>query len=194
MNRMFMVTLGLVAWAVTADTQEKGGSDLESYLEEIRLSGISEMGRADVATIANICAGATLLEYRKDDASGRYWPGYMSATCPKPDADPPQIEMWKKLRRSDADVLVDKLKPYADADGSGFVTTKEAGEFRRLVEFGYLVAQVNRSEGTSVKVITNASGYSPDEVAQKAKAYANLAGRIHDAGVTELPAISLSAN
>ena len=193
MKHVVLAALVVFAFTQVAGAQQKG-SDLEAYIEGIRTSRISETGRSQVLSVACVCAGATILEYHKDADSGRYWPSYTSATCPKPDADPPQVVMWKKLRSSDADMLTDKLKPFADADGSGFVTTKEADDFRWLVEFGYLVQQVNRDEGTKASLIARASGLSTADVAQRVKSYDALAHRVHDAGVTELPQVSMTAD
>jgi hypothetical protein len=194
MNRLLFAVLFVLASVAAAGAQQGKPSDLESYLESIRAARISEVGRSQILTIAGICAGATILDYRKDESSGRYWPSYTSATCPKPDADPPQVEQWKKLRLSESDVLTDKLKPFADTDGSGFVTTKEASDFRWLVEFGYLVNQVNREEGTSAALIARASGYDTGEVARKVKEYDALAHKIDEAGVTKLPQVKLTAD
>ncbi|HEX6791541.1 MAG TPA: hypothetical protein VF247_09545 [Candidatus Krumholzibacteria bacterium] len=194
MSRVALAVLLLLAADGAPGAQQKESSDLEAYLAGIRAAGISEVGRGQVSMVAGICCGATILDYRKDEASGQYWPSYMSATCPKPNADPPELEKWKKLRRSETDMLADKLKLYADADGSGFVTTAEASEFRDLVEFGYLVAQVNRDEGTSAALIARATGASPEDVARKTKTYDALARRIAEAGVTKLPEVTLTAD
>jgi hypothetical protein len=168
------------------------GADLAAYLEQIRASGISEVGKADLATIASICAGGTLLEYRMDEASGRYWPGYMSTTCPKPNADPPEIERWKQLTRSESDVLVGKLKRFADADESGFVTTREASDFRFLVEYGYLVAQVIRDQGAKMELVVRASGKDLETATRDIARYRALASQLGQAGITCLPDVAVA--
>jgi hypothetical protein len=162
-------------------------SDLEAYIEQIRASGMTETARMQIHSVASVYAGGTILEYRQDEASGQYWPSYMSATCPKPDADPPEVEQWKQLRVSEADVLVDRLKPFADADQSGFVTTGEAGDFRYLIEFGHLVAQVVRDEGGTLQQVARASGMGPADAKARIAAYNALSSRIVQAGVAELP-------
>jgi len=192
MKTLVMAMLGLLMLSDTVQSQAEHGADLEAYLEEIRASGISEMGRSHIRSVASVCVGSSILEYRLDEVSGRYWPSYMSATCPSPNADTPEIDQWKKLRLSDAEMLVDKLKPFADADDSGFVTTKEATDFRWLVEFGYLVAQVIRDEGPSIDFIVRASGKDLEDAMGRIEAYKGLAQRITEAGVTHLPDVTVA--
>jgi hypothetical protein len=104
MKTMVIAMLGLLVLSGTAQSQGGGGTDLEAYLEEIRASGISEMGLSHIRSIASICAGSSILEYRVDEVSGRYWPSYMSATCPDPNAEAPELEQWKKLRLEETSV------------------------------------------------------------------------------------------
>jgi hypothetical protein len=63
-------------------------ADLDAYLEEIRESGMTEMARASLRAVAGVYLGHLLLEYRLDEASGRYWPSYRSTVCANPAADP----------------------------------------------------------------------------------------------------------
>jgi hypothetical protein len=188
-NAVFAMMCLLLAVGISQAQGEK--SDLEEYIETIRAWGMTETGRMQIRSVANLCAGATVLEYRKDDASRRYWPSYTSATCPKPDADPPEVERWKSMRMSEADRLVGGLREFADADGSGFVTTEEANDFRYLIEFGYLVAQVARDEGPGIDRVAQASGMEPADAQARLDAYQALANRITAAGVAELPQVVL---
>ncbi len=169
----------------------KKTSDLEAYIDEIRASGVSEMGRSHIYSVASICAGSTVLEYRADATSGRYSPYYTSTTCPNPDADTAELERSKRVRRGEADKLVTSLKRFADADGSGFVTTEEAFDFRRSVEFGYLAAEVIRNEGPKLELIARACGDDVEETARRVGEYRVLARRITEAGVAELPDVAV---
>ena len=177
----------LILCVVPAMAEEEKQSDLESYIEGIRASGISEMGRNQVYSVAAICCGSTVLTYRSDEASGRFWPSYTSATCPKPEADPPEIERWKELKVSETDLLVPRLKPFADTDGSGFVTTEEASDFRYLIEYGYLAQQVAQDQGANAKFLAKASGQDPKDAMDRLATYKELARKIIDSGVAELP-------
>jgi hypothetical protein len=93
---------------------------------------------------------------------------------------------------SEADILVDQLKPFADADDSGFVTTEEAADFRWLVEYGYLVAQVIRDEGPSIDFVARASGKDLGDAERRVEEYKALARRITEAGVTDLPDVTVA--
>ena len=181
------VTIILCFIAVVAQAEDGKQSDLETYIEGIRASGISEMGRNHLRMIAGICVGSTILEYRFDEASGRYWPSYMSAKCPKPGAVALEIESWRKFKVSESDKLLPRLKPFADANGSGFVTTEEASEFRWLIEYGYLAERVIRDSGRELAYLAKASGKEPKEAGERLAAYKELARRIIDAGVAEPP-------
>ena len=192
MKTTIVAILGLLLLASGSQSQTEDGSDLEAYIEEIRASGISEMGRSHVRSVSGICSGSSILEYRVDETSGRYWPSYTSATCPKPNADTVEIKEWKMLRLSEADMLANEFTRFADADGSGFVTTKEAADFRWLVEYGYLVAQVIRDEGPNVDFVVRASGKDVEEAVSRMEEYKALARRITEAGVTGLPDITVA--
>ena len=167
-------------------TTEKS-SDLEAYIQEIRSSGVSEMGQSHIRSIAGILAGSTILSYRVDSTSGRFWPGYMSATCPRPDADTPELERWKALQMSESEKLAIKLMPIADRDASGFVTTKEAWSFRTLIEFGYLVSQVISESDATIEAVSRASGMDIESARHRLKEYQSLSQRLLDIGVADLP-------
>jgi hypothetical protein len=179
------ILLSLVAVGSVAQVGEQ--SDLDRYIEEIKASGMSEQGRTHIYTVASICTGNLILKYHHDEASGQYWPSYSGTTCPKPDADTPEIARWKKLMISETDQLVVRLRPFADSDKSGFVTTEEASDFRFLIEFGILAGQVFQEESADLDTLSRASGIVVGEVADRLEAYRTLARRITDSGVTVLP-------
>jgi len=188
-----MLIVSVIASMVFTGGQQAGdGADLNEYLQGIRASGISEVGKGQLIMVAGICAGATIFQYQVDKASGRYWPSYTSATCPKPDADPPELEKWKLTKRSDTEILADKLKAFADSDQSGFVTTQEASDFRYLVEYGYLVAQVVRDEGATMELVTRASGKDAATASRELSRYRALTHRLAGVGVTCLPDATVS--
>jgi hypothetical protein len=182
----------LFAVASHAERVQAGdGADLTAYIESIRASGMSEMGKSMISSVAYIASGATILSYRKDPESGQYWGSYMSATCPNPTADPPELTRWKQTKTDESASLVEKLKPFADADGSGFVTTKEGSDFRFLLEFGYLADQAIRDEGSQIETVARAAGLDVAATEARVREYTAIAKRISDAGVTGLPEISI---
>jgi len=191
MRMAIIAVLSVVSLAGAVVSCAKKTSDLDTYIEEIRASGVSEMGRNQILFVASVCAGSVVLEYRADAASGRYLPSYTSTTCPNPGVDTVDLEQWKQARRAEAEKLVNSLKRFADADGSGFVTTDEAFAFRRSVEFGYLAAQVIRDEEAKLESIARASGIDLEEAARRVEEYRVLARRITEAGVGELPDVTI---
>jgi hypothetical protein len=167
------------------------GADLAAYIETIRASGMSETATSAIRTVASIVSGATILSFRPDPSSGQYYPSYMSATCPKPDADEPELTQWKQMKTSESGALLPRLKPFADADGSGFVTTEEAMTFRYLVEFGYLAEQAARDEAPSMEVIARAAGKDAAATEVELRRYTTLSKRVADAGVAGLPDLDI---
>jgi hypothetical protein len=190
MKRSFVVTSTLVLLSLSAHSTSAGdGADLAAYIESIRASGMSEMAQSQIGSVASIVAGASILTFRANTESGRYWPSYMSATCPNPNADPPELTRWKTHKTDERSVVLQQLKPFADADGSGFVTTQEGGDFRFLLEFGYLAAQVIRDEAATVQAIARASGKDVADAEASLREYAALSKRITEAGVAGLPEV-----
>lgn len=190
MRRRLFITAALVLLAGLSYSAFAGdGADLAAYIESIRASGMSEWGQMEIRSVASIVAGATILTFQADPESGRYWPSYMSATCPNPNADPPELTHWKTLKTDESAVVLEQLKPFADADGSGFVTTQEGNAFRYLIEFGYLAAQVIRDEAATVEAVSRASGKDAAATEASLREYVALSKRITQAGVEGLPEI-----
>jgi hypothetical protein len=190
MKRSFVVTATFVLVSISIHSASAGdGADLTAYIESIRASGMSEAAQMQVGSIASVVAGATILTYQVDPESGRYWPGYMSTTCPNPNADPPELTRWKSLKTDESAVVLEQLKPFADADGSGFVTSQEGSDFRWLLEFGYLAAQTIRDEEATVQAIARASGKDVAATEASLREFAALSERITAAGVAGLPEV-----
>lgn len=192
MKYVLLLTVAVfVAIAFSLPAFAEDSADLAAYIESIRASGMSEMAASNVRMVAGVLTNATILSYKKDPASGQYWTSYTSATCPKPDADDLELTRWKQSKVSESGMLLPKLKPIADADGSGFVTTPEAGMFRDTVEFGYLAAQAVRDDGPTIEAIARAAGRDIPAAEAKLREYATIAKRITDAGVTGLPVVDI---
>jgi hypothetical protein len=189
--KAIFVALAIMPLMFTTGGPAGDGADLTAYLDQIRASGISEMGRSDLYMIAGICSGSTILDYKKDPDSGQYWTSYMSATCPKPGADAPELTRWKALKVSETEAMVSQFKPIADADGSGFVTTKEAASFRYAMEYGYVVARVVRDEGASIESVARASGKDVESARRALAEYKELARRATAAGIACLPDVTI---
>lgn len=174
---------------ISSCSQDEKLTDLELYLQKIRDCGASEVGYTHIMSVANLLAGSIILSYQVDSLSGRYWPAYMSATCPNPNIDDSEFEQWKKLQLDKSEKIAQKLIPVADADASGFVTTEEGWEFRRLMEYGFLASQVMSGPDTTIEAVAKASGMDVDSVLKQHKEYQEASNRLYNMGVTDLPQI-----
>lgn len=156
--------------------------DLLDYIAKIRESGMSEGAEGSLRSIASIRAGATILKYRKDDRSGRYWASYSSTACPLPGADPAKVAEWQATLRAKTSAEMDRLKPLADRDSSGFVSSEEAWELRELFEFGILAVQVQEAEGPGIQKLATASGLKSEDAESRLASYRVLAKKMPDEG------------
>jgi len=168
------------------------GADLTAYIESVRAAGMSETAQSQLRSVASIACGASILKYIEDKESGRYWPSYTSATCPNPNADAPELTKWKQVKKDETAETAQKLKPFADRDGSGFVTTEEGTDFRYLIEFGYLADQVAGEQAASLEAIARASGTDIAAAEKRVRDYAAISKRITDAGIGGLPQINVA--
>lgn len=182
-----VVAVGSLATAAPGD-----GADLTAYIESIRASGMSENAQMQIRSVAGIACGASILKYVEDKESGRYWPSYTSATCPNPKADAPELTKWKKVKTDESAELVAQLQPFADADGSGFVTTEEGTQFRYLLEFGYMAAQAIEEHGPTIESVARANGTDIDATKERVREYVTMSARIREAGIQGLPELTVA--
>ena len=166
-------------------------ADLEEYLTEIREAGMTEEAHNRLTMLASIMLGHTVLDFRKDDSSARVWTGYVTGTCPNPKADLSEEALRQRRQAAEREALVSQLKPFADSDSSGFVSTREGSLFRGLVEFGYLAAHVVNTDGATLKLLAEATGLSDGDVEQKLSAYRELADRMAAASIKPLPKVGV---
>jgi hypothetical protein len=128
--RTFNLLLVTLSVACCASAQ----SDFDEYVATIRETGMTERAAGDVRGTAGIVAGSnTFTATRAPDGSiGRGYSG------------PPTGRSMRTMREIAADMesWTAFLKQQADADHSGFVSTKEGDALRRLVEMGLVADQL----------------------------------------------------
>jgi hypothetical protein len=151
---------------------------------------MTENARMSIRMMASIQAGTTLPFFQKDDSTGAYWPGYRSASCPKPDMSEAERQELRDEYEAKTDPFIEKMRPLADADHSGFITTEEGAEFRALVEFGYRAAHVVGNEGHDMKKICAGLSMSEESVRERAEQYKELLAKAR-AGGLDLPDLDL---
>ena len=114
-------------------------ADLRAYLEEIKATGMTEEAAGSLRTVASIEVGATILEIETDEAGKVSGRRFTSRLCPRPGmSEEARAQLKKEMDAIEEKVEseVARLKPLADRDGSGFVSSEEGHRFRRLYEMG----------------------------------------------------------
>ncbi len=158
-------------------------NDFMVYVEQIRRWGMTENARMSIRMIASIEAGTTILSFQKDDSSGAYWTRYMSASCPKPDMSKTERQELRDELDAKITPLIEKMRPIADMDNSGFVTTEEAAQFRAIVEFGYRAFHVLTEEGHDIKKICAGLSMNEEQIRESAKQYEEVLVKARAAGL-----------
>jgi len=176
--------------AIVAAEDPRDKDDFTTYVDQIRKWGMTENARMSIGMIASIEAGATLLSFQKDDSSGAYFPRYMSASCPKPDMSESEREEWRDELEAKVAPFIGKMRPIADTNNSGFVTTEEGREFRAVVEFGYQASHIVNKEGHDMKKICAGLSMNEERARERAKQYRKLLAEARAAGL-DLPDLDL---
>jgi hypothetical protein len=189
MRKPRMLLCGIVIFASNNVLAQPAGdpTDLRAYVTQIRLSGMSENARASVTMVAQITSGATVLTFQKDKTSGIYFPSYQSTVCSVPNADSTVLAKWKGEAQMKTDHDLQRLKPIADSDSSGFVSTQEGIEFRALVEFAIALRQISQKEGQHLDRICQGLRLTKEQLESKKTEYQLLLTRAKRLGIDNLP-------
>lgn len=181
-----LISLGVML-GVSARAQDP--PDLESYIASIREQGITESGKSQIMTVVSIRLGQSMLTFDEDVQTGRYFPTFRSTTCPAPGADPAITAQLQAEFAIARDVEFEALKPFADADDSGFVSSEEALAFRSAFELGSLVHCAAEKHGYSRAAICSASGLDAATVEARLSMLDELGKRAAAAGLKPFPVI-----
>ena len=127
-------------------TQTPDPPDLAAYIADVRAAGATEDAQGAIQMVAGIIAGDTVLEFRKGD-SGEYGNSYSSATCAKPGLSAEELASLRKEAADRRNPVFKALRLFADADNSGFISSKEGWSVRRTFEFGAKLAFLVEKEG-----------------------------------------------
>ena len=167
--------------------QQKHSSELDRYIQNIRNDRMTEDAKLTMETISSIRTGHTTLTFVKDSTSGTYGTSYGSTFCPRPGTD--SSENLKISKQIDADVNADikKIRPLADFDNSGFITTDEANRFRRVIEFG-LLANFVAKKGEPESIVVRSFGIPKDRLRKMIEDYKNMVRNARNLGVIDIPA------
>lgn len=160
---------------------DPGVAHAQQDLVEIREQGMSEAAARSLTTVASIWGGATLLSVQKLP-TGEYESRFTTGFCPRPGADPEEVAALRQKIDERVQAELRRIKPLADRDGSGFVSTEEAAQFREVVLFGLRAAKLETGDRQSPQTIARALGKEPGWVTEKTREYGDLRLRILAAG------------
>lgn len=195
--RTLMALMLVLALAAGASAQGSGDpKDMAECIEQIRARGMSEGAWGAVAMIAGMRVGGSSMEFGKDESSGIYFTSFTGKRCALPNEDPAEAQRERMQYQYRLDAEISRLKPLADADGSGFVGTEEGMAFRKLCEFGYKASFVAKQEnGDREKICRGLQadlGSAELEVFEaKLKEYEALRQQAAGSGITDLPEVAL---
>lgn len=166
-------------------------ADMAACVAAIREQGMSEMAATHIGGIAFIRLGQGSLTFVTMDDSGRYYPSFHSNSCPMPGADPDTLAARQQRAKAACDAERTRLQPLADTDGSGFVSTIEAIQFRVAFEFASLMDQLQLAGDYSMERVLIATGLDAALLESRMRAYAEVRRKAEAAGVIDLPVIGV---
>jgi hypothetical protein len=184
-----VIAVGALAFAAC---YHRSPPELADYLEKIRASGMSEGAESSLRMIASLRIGQTLLTFEKEAETGLYGRTYTSGTCPRPGMTPEQLEALKKTTLESSQKEMDRLKPLADLDHSGFITTEEGARFRSIVEFGIEAAYICQHEPCTPASVSHALGIAKPAFSDLLSRYQDVRRRateLHIAGFAPVPLV-----
>jgi len=168
--------------------------DSLEHAEKIRKDGMTEAALEDLDVVASLRTGETLLRFTEGETAGGYVRSYTGTSCGLPGTDHGRVaQLQAALRKTNLEDR-DALRAYVDADGSGFVSTAEASDFRELIEFGHLAAFVIEEKGPYLDRIATAAALSPEETEAKIARYNGIAERLNAGTRHPMPVIRLKEN
>ncbi|HVF58329.1 MAG TPA: hypothetical protein VNJ70_00725 [Thermoanaerobaculia bacterium] len=168
-----------------------GGDDLESYLQKIRADGMTESAYRSLMMVASLRTGWSTMTLEKDPENGFYMRSYGSSTCDVPGADPALIAAKKKELSEATEHELRRLRPLADFDGSGFVTTEEGSRFRQLYELALTAEHVCAEEECTVQALASATARPAATVEESLAGFRTLARRAGALRIADFPALPL---
>jgi hypothetical protein len=186
-----MLTLLILAALPLVAEPKADPPDFLAYVEEIRKAGETEEAQSALLSVAVIMVGDSILEFPKDPKTGEYGKSYHSTSCFLPGLS--REERLKALKETSTrrEPVLRRLREFADADHSGFVSTREGWEVRRTFEFGAELSALVPKEGTDRSVLCKLLHVTPAEFDELLKKYSSLAKAFSGMTVRCLPAVPL---
>jgi hypothetical protein len=186
---LLIIALCIVPRAAVSQTEEQP-RDLLECIEQIKAWNMSESALMSLRHISGIRLGGAVLSFRKDEQSGAYFPSYSGTQCYSPDRDPEEVRIERERMQYMVDREITRLKPLADSDGSGFVSTSEGAQFRELLEFGYKAARVISAEGRDIERVCRGLQMNAETFRDTLAKYREIRRRAKGLGIEDLPEVA----
>lgn len=187
---LLFIAISIVPSSVLSQTETQP-KDLIECIEQIKAWNMSESARGSLRHIAGIRLGGPILSFQKDEHSGAYFNSYTGTKCYSPDRDPEEVRRERELFKYQVDEEIIKLRPLADFDNSGFVSTSEGNQFRSLVEFGYKAAYVISAEEEDIDRICQGLMMNEDAFLEMLEKYKDFLIRTKKIGIEDLPEVTI---
>jgi hypothetical protein len=163
--------------------------DFLSYVEEVRKAGATEEAQSALLSVAVIMVGDSVLDFPKDPKSGEYGKSYRSTSCPRPGLSKEARSKLAEDAAARREPVLKRLREIADADHSGFVSTREGWEVRLTFEFGAELADLVPKEGTDRSMLCKLLHVTPAEFDQRLQGYSSLVKAFSGMTLRYLPAV-----
>ena len=145
--------------------------DLREYLDEVRAEGMTEDARGSLYSVASIKTGGTVLMFPKDEVTGSYGMSFRSTRCPAPGVDPEEWQAVMKEEQAKIEAEMAVLKPIADTDRSGFVSSAEGWRLRSAMELGAQAAFIFEDVGHDRDKLLQAMNLSEEQLQKRLTEY-----------------------
>jgi len=182
-----MLSILLVIAGQVAVTPSPDPPDLAAYIADVRAAGATEDAQGALQMVAGIIAGDSILEFRKGE-SGEYGNSYSSATCMKPGLSKEELASLRKEAADRRAPVLKALRFFADADSSGFVSSKEGWAVRHTFEFGAKLAFLIEKEGRDKERLSKLLHVGASEFDASVELYSALVKALAGVPVRYLPA------
>ncbi len=157
------------------------------YFDSIRQWKMSESAWTTLLALADARAGLSSLVCEQ----GRpYRVSYSTASCYRSQAprDSVQADLKRKADLANAEFLV--LQRLADTDSSGFVSSPEAIQLKRLIEFGAQFPVVVQTERADTNLVLFCMSMNRRDLEATLADYRNLSNKLVALGREPLPTVT----
>lgn len=166
-------------------------ADFLAYVEDIRERGATESASNDLTTLTMVLTDPDALSFIKDPASGDYSPRYRASGIYGHTPSAQELQNLRETYARKKAAALPILTDLADKNRSGFVSTAEARELRRTIEFGWKAAFILSSEPADLERLCKLTRSTPAEASALAVEYERIRQAFRGVALVSLPALTL---